>query len=190
MIIASQLRAGMAIRFEGQTYKVLAADYRPGQGQMGGALHARLQNLSTGTTWEHSFRADLKLEEAPLERRSMEFLYRDGGDCYFMDPDNYEQVTIPGSLIGERAKFLEPQMRVPVEFMEERAVSVEVPQYLEVKIADTAPPSHQQQDSNWKPARLENDVDIMVPQFIKNGDLVRLDLSTMKYMDRVKTQSK
>jgi len=63
MIAASQLRQGMVVRHEGQTYKVLIADYHPGQGKMGGATHARLKNLDTGTTWEHSFRSDLKLED-------------------------------------------------------------------------------------------------------------------------------
>lgn len=62
MITASQLRAGMAIRFEREIYKVLIADYHPGQGKMGGTSHARLRNLSTGTLWEHSFRSDLKLK--------------------------------------------------------------------------------------------------------------------------------
>jgi translation elongation factor P/translation initiation factor 5A len=70
MITASQLRAGMAIKYEGQKYKVLTADYHPGQGKMGGATHARLQNLSTATLWEHSFRSDLKLEEIPIDRVS------------------------------------------------------------------------------------------------------------------------
>jgi len=81
-------------------------------------------------------------------------------------------------------------MRLPVEFVEGRPVSVSFPDMLEVKIADTAPPTHQQQDSTFKPAKLENGIEVMVPQFVKTRDVIRLDLQTMKYMDRVKTDAK
>lgn len=190
MVNASQLRGGMAIRFEGQNYKVIAAEYHPGQGKMGGVTHARLQNLSTGTFWEHSFRAELKLETLPIEKRPMDFLYREGDECHFMDPESFEQVAVPAALIGEQAAFLTESMRVPVEFLGDQPVSVEMPQILEVRIADTAPPSHQISDGPWKPAKLESGVEVMVPPFIKTGDSIRLDLTTMKYMDRVKTPSK
>ena len=188
MITASQMRAGMAIRYQGLEYRVVAADYHPGQGQMGGATHARLQNLGTGTFWEHSFRSDLKLEDMSVERRTLEFLYDDGDQCCFMDPDSYEQTEVPRAMIGPQAQFLESGMRLGVDFVEGRAVGVLFPDILEVKIADTAPPSHQQQDSTFKSARLENGVEVMAPQFVKTGDIIRLDLRTMKYMDRVKTK--
>jgi elongation factor P len=94
MINASQIRAGMAIRYESQPYKVIAADYHPGQGKMGGVNHMRLKNLVTGAIWEHSFRAELKIEELPVERQTAEFLYADGDNCFFMNPQSYEQVEI------------------------------------------------------------------------------------------------
>src|SRR6266545_4723630 len=118
MVTASQLRTGMAIRFEGESYKVVSAEYHPGQGKMGGASHARLQNLSTGTFWEHSFRAELKLEELAVERRSMTFLYADDDHAWFMDPDNFEQVGVPTAMVGDRAPFLRTDLRLPVEFVE------------------------------------------------------------------------
>ncbi len=186
MVLASHLRPGMALRHEGQTFKVLAAEYHPGQGKMGGATHARLRNLSTGALWEHSFRAELKLEELPIEKQSMDFLYADGDDCYFMDPDTYEQVSINASVIGPPARFLAPQMRVPVEFVEGRPVSVLFPDIIEVRIADTAPPIHQQQDNTWKAARLDNGVEIQVPQFIKTGNLIRLHVGQLKYREPAK----
>lgn len=186
MVVASQLRVGMAIRFEGQLYKVLLADYHPGQGKMGGVAHTRLKNLATGTLWEHSFRAELKLEEAEVEKTPMDFLYEDAGECTFMNPETFEQTTIPASLIGPQARLLEAEMRVAVESVEGKPVSVVLPEVLEVRIAETAPPSHAQVDSVWKPARLENGAEIMVPQFIKTGDAIRLDVANMKYMDRAK----
>lgn len=186
MVLASQVRAGMAIRFEGQEYKVMAAEYHPGQGKMGGVSHVRLRNLATATTWETSLRADLKLEDLPLEKKGMDFLYSDAGLCTFMDPDTCEQAEVPESMLGDQVRFLTSEMRVTVEFLGDRAVSVQLPDFLEARIADTAPPIHAQNDSTWKPARLENGIEVMVPQFIKTGDAIRLDMATLKYMDRSK----
>ena len=190
MIAASQLRPGTAIRFEGQPYKVISADYHPGQGRMGGAAHARLQNLNTGTFWEHNFRSELKLDELSVERRPLEFLYSDADRCCFMDPQTYEQTEIENQVVGERASFLEAGMRLSVEFVEGRPIGVMFPDVLEVKIADTAPPMHQQADSAFKPARLPNGVEVMVPQFVKTGDLIRLDVQNRRYMDRAKAETK
>ena len=184
MVIASQLRAGAAIRFQGANYKVVAADYHPGQGQMGGATRVRLENLDTHTFWEQSLRADLKLEELPLERRGMEFLYADGDQCCFMDPQTFDQIEVPRDLAGPQADFLEAGMRVPVEFVEGRPVGVAMPASVEARVADTSPATHQQQDANFKTARLENGIEVMVPQFVRTGDVIRLDLATRKYMDR------
>src|SRR5262249_18204838 len=155
MIAASQLRVGMAITHQGQDYKVIAAEYHPGQGKMGGVTHARLQNLATGTFWEHSFRSDLKLEDIPVEKHILEFLYADEDQCYFMNPDSYEQTEIFKSAVGPQAALLEAGMKVGVEFVKGRPVSVLFPDVLKVKIADTAPPMHQQADAAYKPARLE-----------------------------------
>ena len=186
MVVSSQLRAGMAIKYQGQAYKVQAAEYHPGQGQMGGVTHARLQNLNTGTLWEHSFRSDLKFEEIPLEKMELEFLYADGEQFYFMNQETFEQTEIADGTVGPGAPFLEPGMTMVVEFVEGRAVGVIFPDILEVKIGETAPPAHQQADSAFKPAKLTNGFEVMVPQFIKIGDVIRLDVKTMKYVDRVK----
>ena len=190
MVTASQLRAGMVIRHEGQSYKVLLADYHPGQGKMGGATHARLKNLQTGATWEHSFRSDLKLADVEVQHQSMEFLYSDADGCYFMHAETFEQITIPAQTVGQQARFLKEGMQIPIEIVDGAPISVLFPEFLEVRIADTSPPVHQQQDSTWKPAKLENGVEVMLPQFIKAGDAIRLDMTTLKYMDRAKGAAK
>ncbi|MGP8246101.1 MAG: hypothetical protein ACLQVN_16475 [Bryobacteraceae bacterium] len=190
MVLASQLRPGTAIGFENQTYRVVAAEYHPGQGRMGGVTHARLQNIDTGTFREHSFRAELRLQDLPVERRALEFLYADGSQLCFMNPENYEQREIARAVVGPRAAFLEPGMKLPVEFVSGQPVQVLFPDMIEVKISDTAPATHQQADSAFKLAKLANGIEVMVPQFIKAGDMIRLDLETMKYMDRAKPGAK
>src|SRR5215467_9520515 len=112
MVLASQLRSGMAIIFEGQTYRVIAADYHPGQGKMGGVCHTHLQNLGTGTLRDYSFRSELKLQEVALEKQSLEFLYAAGDQCCFMNPDTYEQIEIASEVIGQRADLLIPGLRL------------------------------------------------------------------------------
>ena len=187
-MVASQLRVGVVIKHEGQEYKVIATEYRPGQGRMSGAMHTRLRNLGTGTIWEHAFRAELKLDEVSLEKRTLEFLYAGDDNCCFMDPDNFEQTEIPAAIIGVQARFLEAGMKLAVEFVEGRAISVLFPDVLEVKIAETTPSAHQQQDTNFKPAKLENGVEVLVPQFVKTGDIIRLDIENLRYMDRAKVR--
>ena len=189
MVVASQLRSGMAIAVEGQPYKLVSAEYHPGQGKMGGATHARLQNLKTGTYWETNFRAELKFEELPLERKHMEFLYRDEATFYFMDPVSGDQAEVPANLLGPRGEFLAPEMRLSVEFLADQPVSVIFPDQLEIKVADTSPSIHGQGDNTWKDAELDNGVHVMVPQFIQNGDVIRIDMTSTKYMDRVKRAS-
>jgi elongation factor P len=190
MIFASQLRTGMAIKHQGQVFKVLAAEYHPGQGKMGGVTHARLQNLETGTFWEHSFRSELRFEEIVLEKQALEFLYADDDQCYFMNAETFEQKEVPAALVGAQLKLLEAGMRVLVESVEGKPVSVVFPDVLEVKVAETAPAAHQQQDSTFKPAKLECGIEVMVPQFIKAGEVIRLDVQNLKYMERAKADGR
>jgi elongation factor P len=157
---------------------------------MGGVMHARLKNLGTGTTWEHGFRAELKLEEIPVEKRPADFLYQDGEEYVFMDVETYDQFPIPAALLGEQARLLVPEMRVSIESVDDKPVFVIFPDVLELRIRQTDPPIHGAVDSTWKPAELENGLQIMVPQFVKTGDGIRLSTADLKYMDRVKTTAK
>jgi elongation factor P len=190
MITAQQLRPGMAIRFEGANYKVFSCEYHPGQGKMGGVAHVRLKNLSTGTFREQSFRAELKLDTLPVEKQSMEFIYTDAGQCYFMNPDTFEQIGIEEAVVGAASRFLQPGMQLPVEFIEGVPASIVFPDTVEMRVDETPPPAHGQQDNTWKPARLDNGITIQVPQFIKRGDMIRIDIQSLKYVDRTKAAAR
>jgi elongation factor P len=106
-----------------------------------------------------------------------------------MNPESYEQIEISNAAVGPYLAFLEPGMKLNVEFVEEQPAGVLFPEMLEVRIADTVSPMHSP-DNRLKPATLENGSEVMVPQFVKTGDVIRLDLQSMKYMDRVKTNTK
>jgi len=190
MVIASELRPGMVIRFEGQAYKVLDVESKAGAAKMGGVVKVKLSNVVSGRELEHHFRPQEKLDESELDRQNMEFLYSDEGSSTFMNPVSFEQVEIPSEMLGSAEPFLQPGMAVPVEFFEGKPVNVVLPQFVEIKVATTAPPIHAQQDSAWKEATLENGVEIKVPLFIGPDEIVRVDLKTGRYMDRVRAEKK
>ncbi len=120
----------------------------------------------------------------------MEFLYADADSVTFMNPETFEQVSIPREAIGAATKFLQADMKVPVEFYEGQPVSIAFPPIVEAKITSTAQPVHQQQDNTLKPATLDNGLEIMVPHFIKPGETVRVEVATEKYVDRVRADTK
>ena len=190
MISASQLRAGMAIRFEGQVYRVLEAGFKAGGGQAGGVEKTRLENIATGRLWDHNFRPDERLEDLELDSKRMEFLYSDGENYVFMDPHSFEQVEIPGAVIGPAARFLRPGMELPVQFFEGRAISVVFPDSVEAQVSGTAPPIHSGQDNAWKQATLDNGETIQVPLFIAPGETIRVDVRTGRYLERVRSERK
>jgi elongation factor P len=186
MVTASQVRPGMCIRYEGQTYRVITAEYYSGQGKMTGGTHARLKNLATQSTWETTLRGDMKLDTLDLERVPAEFLYAEATHCCFMNSDTFEQYEVPNETLGPAARFLQTSMKISLELVEGQVVNAIFPDSMESRVVETAPPVHAQQDSTWKPARLENGVEILVPQFIKVDDVVRVDLAAVKYMERAK----
>ncbi|MBI1749377.1 MAG: elongation factor P [Acidobacteria bacterium] len=190
MVNASELKAGMAIRMEGQIYKVLDAEFKAGAGQAGGVVKTKLRNVSSGRMWEPHFRPDERLEALDAERQTMEFLYGDPASCTFMNPDTFEQVEIPRAILGPAEKFLQEGMKLPVEFFDGRPISMVFPAAVEARVADTAPPFHSQQDNTWKPATLENGVLIQVPLFIASGETVRVEVETGRYLERARIERK
>ncbi len=190
MVIASQLREGMALRIQGQVYKVLEAESKAGGGQLGGVVKSKLRNVISGRLWEPHFRPDERLEDLELERQMMEFLYSDAAACTFMNANSYEQVEVPRAVLGPGADFLQPGMTVPVEFFAGQPISVVLPEVAEARVADTSPPMHSGQDSTWKEATLDNGFVIQVPLFVATGEIVRVDIRSGKYLERVREKKR
>ena len=190
MVLASELRAGMALRIEGHVYKVVEAEAKAGAAKLGGVVKSKLRDVASGRLWEPHFRPDERLEDLELSRRSLEFLYAEAGHSTFMDPQNFEQVEVPAALIGDAEQFLQPGTLLPVEFYGEQPISVVLPDTADARITETAPPAHSGQDSTWKPATLENGVRIQVPLFIAPGEVVRVDLRSLRYLERARVPHK
>jgi elongation factor P len=190
MVIASQLRPGVVVKIGDDFFKVIESTFHVGQGKMPGSVHTKLQNVRKGTFKELRFRPEERLEDIQLVKQEMEFLYSDADTATFMNPDTYDQVSIPLEAIGAAEKYLKPEMRIPVEFHEGEPISIVFPTTVEVKVEATAQPVHQQQDNTYKTATLENGLEVMVPQFIRPGEIVRIEVATGRYVDRVRTDIK
>ena len=190
MVIASQLRPGIVLKIGDDLLKVIEATHHVGQGKMPGSVHTKLVNVVKGTFKELRFRPEEKLDETVLEKRQMEFLYSDADSVTFMDPNSFEQIAIPLEAIGAARAYLKEEMMVPVEYCEGQPVNIDFPPIVEMKIDTTADPIHQQQDNTYKYATLENGLEVMVPQFIKPGETVRIEVATGKYVDRVRTDTR
>ncbi len=190
MVSASELRAGMALRIDGQIYKVLEVEARAGAAKMGGTVKARLSNVRSGRLWDQHFRPLERLDDVELEKRKLEFLYSDGGVCIFQRLDSFEQVEFPADSLGLAEKLLQPGAEIPAEFFEEEPISVALPDTVEARVIGTAPPARSQQDSSRKEATLENGLKVQVPLFIAPGETVSIDFKTGHYVERVRMQHK
>ncbi len=184
MVTAAELTPGRVVRVEGQIYRVLSVESKAAAAKLSGVVKAELSHVTTGRLREARFRPQERLEELHTERRSMEFLFRDGDTCTFMDPNTFEQVAIGSEILGLGAAFLQSGMVVPIEFFQGSPLSAVLPEVIEARVVDTAPPSHSQQDSAWKEAKLDNGITIRVPLFIAPEEWVRVDLRTGRYLER------
>lgn len=186
MVLASELRAGMALRLENQVFRVLDVDVHAGTAKMTGTVRARLQNVRSGRLWEQHFRPQERLSDLALEKRPLQFLFSDGNSCTFLRLDSYEQVGVPAATLGCAVSLLRAGTEMAAEFFEGELVSILMPQTVEARIVSTAPALRGQQDSTFKEAKLENGTTILVPLFIAPGETVNVDTRTGHYVDRAR----
>jgi elongation factor P len=187
MINATQIRKGMVIKVEGEIYKVLESTHvTPGKGQA--LMQTKLRSLKNQTLLDYRFRSRDKVEQAFLENIEMEYLYRSGDENVFMNLENYEQIKLSSDIIGNGVNYLIPNVVFSVQMHEGRHVGIEPPLTIKLKVVNTEPVlKGATQTATNKPAVLETGISITVPQFIKEGDIVRIDTRDDKYLERIKT---
>ncbi len=157
---------------------------------MPGVVHARLQDVVSGSVTDRRFRLDEKLTTLTVERETMEFMYQDGDAFYFMNPTTFDQLPVSRQVLGMKASFLQPGVRLPVGTIGERAIGVVIPESVDLLVNPTAQPMHQRETSTLKKALLENGLEVLVPLFIKEEELIRIEVATGKYLERVKQPGK
>ncbi len=183
-VAANDLRRGMAIDYNSDICVVLDVQHRT-PGNLRAFVQATLRSIRTGKSSDVRFSSTEKVETVPMMTRKMEFSYKDGEDFVFTDPENYETVTLPPELVGDGKNYLVENGGVTVTFVEEKAISVEMPPSVTLEVKD-APEGIRGDSANnvQKAVIMETGITLQVPLFIKTGEKLKVDTRTGKYMER------
>jgi elongation factor P len=185
MLQATQLRPGMVIVFNGELHSVFSMTHRT-PGNLRGFVQAKMRNLRSGNMTEHRFSSEDKVDRAVLEEVEMEYMYDDGEYYYFMNTENYEQTHLTKDLLGDSAAYFIPNLKVKVEYYEGKPISVELPPSVAMKVIESEPGIKGGSVSNvGKPAKMETGLVVSVPQFVVEGDVIRVSTTDGSYLDRV-----
>lgn len=186
MIDTSDFRNGLSIIQGNDIYTIVEFQHvKPGKG--GAFVRTRLKNARTGAVIEKTFRAGERMEQARLERRPMQYLYKQDDQYYLMNTETYDQIAVSAEQIGPPVKYLKDGMEVMVVEHDGTIVAVEVPFFVELEVVETEPGVRGDTASGGsKPATLESGAVIQVPFFVDVGDKVKVDTRTDTYLERVK----
>jgi elongation factor P len=184
MIDATQIRKGMIIIMDNTLWRVMEMQLiTPGRWKA--MVQTKLRNILNGSQTEHRFRSEERLEQARLDELEMEFLYEQGGEYVFMNTENYEQVSLNAEAIGEAVKYLKANTVIEIEMYEGKPVGVNLPRTMDLKVVSTEPRLQgATKTALYKPAVIETGATVQVPEFIKEGDVVRIDTLDDKYLGR------
>jgi len=183
---ATDIRRGHVILMDGQPCRVMEFTHRT-PGNLRAFVQLRLRNLVTGNTFDTRVSATDFLEEARLDTKEFQVLYRDATGVHVMDLQNYEQHTLDDDTVLDAGPWLQPEMVVQVEWLDGRPIAIELPSVVELDVVETAPVMRSATKSaSTKPAKLSNGVTVQVPDFVNEGDRVRVDPRVGEYLERAK----
>ncbi|MGA2866419.1 MAG: elongation factor P [Verrucomicrobiota bacterium] len=184
MATANDLRRGMALNYNGDVVVVVDSQHRT-PGNLRAFVQATLRSLRTGKSSDVRFSSTERLEVVPMVTRKMEFSYKDGQDFVFSDPETYETVTLSPEIVGEARNYLVENSPVTVTFVEDKAVTIELPSSVVLTVAN-APEGVRGDSANnvQKAILLETGISVQAPLFIKTGEKIKIDTRTGKYMER------
>jgi elongation factor P len=184
MATANDLRRGMAINYNGDICVVLDSQHRT-PGNLRAFVQATIRSIRTGKSSDVRFSSTEKIEAVPMITKKMEYSYKDGEDYVFTDPENYETVTLNAELVGDAKDYLVENGQITVTFVEEKAVSIEMPSSVILTVTD-APEGIRGDSANnvQKSIVVETGITVQAPLFIKTGEKIKVDTRTGKYMER------
>ena len=188
MATTNDFRVGAVLRMDGELYAIEEYVHRT-PGNLRAFVQAKMRNMKTLNLKEVRFRSGEEVEMVRMEKKTYQFLYRDGTDFVFMDTSNYEQINVPEKTVGSGAKFLKESENCDIIFSEDGTIiAVEIPFFVILEITETDPGMRgDTATGGTKPAKLETGASVNVPLFLNEGDKVRVDTRKGEYMDRVKS---
>tara|TARA_B100001121_G_scaffold257805_1_gene236220 strand:- start:515 stop:1075 length:561 start_codon:yes stop_codon:yes gene_type:complete len=184
-INAGEIRVGMLLEYKNDLWQVLKTQHvKPGKG--GAFAQVEMKSVNKNTKLNERFRSNETVEKASLEETIFNYMYEDEANYFFMDPKSFEQIDIKKEIIGEKGKLLTENLEVTVSFYNESPISVELPNQVTCKIDSTdAALKGQTVSSSYKPAKLDNGLNIQVPPFIEAGDAVIIDTRNLEYIKKI-----
>lgn len=183
MISGSELKKGVIVELEGKLYQVI--DYQHVKMKRTALARVRLRDIRAGHIIERTFQSDDKLTRARLELRGMQYLYNDGDLYYFMDEENFEQIPVSASQLGDAVNYLKEGMSLQISSYKGELVGVELPVTVELQVTDTGPDyKGDTATGGSKPATLETGITIQVPLFVNQGDIIKVDTRSGNYLER------
>ena len=183
-IPATQMRPGMIIKHNNELHAVFSVEHRT-PGNLRAFIQAKLRNLRTGAMFEHRFRSPDPIDRVIVDEVPMEFLYADGDDYYFMNTENFEQTHLRRDTLGDAVEYLTSNLQIRVEFYDGKAVGIELPQTVDLKVVETEPGLKSATASSvTKPAKTETGLVVQVPPFINEGEIIRVDTAEGAYLSR------
>ena len=184
MLTIGQIKRGQAIVYQGEPYIVTDSSHSK-QGRAGAVLRTKIKNLRSSNVLEVTFQGNDKIDEADLVYRKCQFLYPDENSVYFMDP-NFEQFGLSREVAEESLKYLKEGQSVDIAFWEGAPVTIKLPPKVDLEVSEAAPAVRGDTANNAsKIVKLETGLEVSVPMFIKEGDIIRLNTETSAYVERV-----
>ena len=183
-INTNQFKNGMHIEVDGQPWRIVEFQHvKPGKG--GAFVRTKLKSLGAGATVDRTFRAGEKFVRVHTEVKNVQYLYDDGSDVHFMDPDSYEQFSVPHSELEDELMFMQPNATVQVLAVNGKPSNVQMPASVELEVVETEPGVKGDTVSNvTKPATLETGAVVQVPLFVNVGDRLKVDPREKRYISR------
>ena len=184
-INAGEIRVGMLLEYKNDLWQVLKTQHvKPGKG--GAFAQVEMKSLNKNTKLNERFRSSETVEKASLEETIFNYLYSDEANYFFMDPKTFEQIEIKKETVGDKGKLLTENLQVSVSFYNENPLSIELPNQVQCKIETTdAALKGQTVSSSYKPATLDNGLNIQVPPFIEAGDEIVVDTRNLEYIKKI-----
>ena len=185
MISVNDLKTGLTLEIDGGLWNVVEFMHvKPGKGAA--FVRTKLKNAESGNVIEKTFRAGEKVAKATLDKRDMQYLYKEGNDYVMMDLESYEQIGVSADKIGEGVKYLKENMNVAILLHGTNIIGIDIPNFVELEVIDTPPAEKgNTAQGGTKPATLETGAVVNVPFFVTNGTIIRVDTRTNEYLDRV-----
>ena len=184
-INASEIRVGMLLEYKDDLWVVLKTQHvKPGKG--GAFAQVEMKSVNKKTKLNERFRSSETVEKASLEETSFNYLYKDDQNYFFMNPKSFEQIEVKKDILGDKGKLLTENLEVKISFYNESPILVELPNQVTCKIQDTdVALKGQTVSSSYKPAILENGLNVQVPPFVESGDEIILDTRNLEYIKKI-----